>query len=183
MLRGNKWTGGRVQLQLPPLPPEWVGQSGAMVQFMVFDPNVGEEVALCLLDDQDFARQLGKLDPFDLTARMGVVRTSRGLIAFVIWTVSSREGHVVDYEHPLNPFETATIRLLDAVGQQSHLKVVIVDSYHNESVGFYEFENVFNFDRVAASIRDMAANEPVADFLATQAALQAEYTLEDLKNA
>lgn len=183
MFRRNRWFGGRVKLIAPPLHPALVGQSCAVLRSVVFDPKVGQEVVLYLLDDPDFSRQLGRLKPFHLVARTGAVRTSAGLIAFILWTVSSRRGHVVDYEHPLNPFEMGTIRLLSAAGQQSHLKVVILDSHQDEVVGFFEFENTFSLDRLAAGVAEVIGHEPTADFAATQAALRMEFSLEDLKNA
>ena len=183
MFQRNQWFGGRVKLICPPLPPGLVGQSCAVLRSVVFDAKVGEEVVLYLLDDPEFARQLGRLKPFHLDAKTGAVRTSAGLIAFILWTVSSRAGHIVDYEHPLNPFEMGTIRLLSAAGQQSHLKVVILDSHENEVVGFFEFENIFSLDRLAGGIAEVIGHEPTADFTATQSAFRTEFSLEDLKNA
>ena len=179
----NRWTGGDVKLIVPPLPPSYHGQSGALFQTLVFSPQVGQEVALFLLDDPAFARELGQLKPFHLNAKTGAVRTSAGLIAFVIWTVSSDGRHIVDYEHPLNPFHADTIEMLSALGRQTHLKVVILDSIDSEVVGFYELDNNFRFDRLAAGLSKLIRQEPVADFSATQAALRREFSLEQLKGA
>ncbi len=183
MLRRNKWSGDKVNLVLPPLPPEYRGQSSAVFQAFCFDPQIGDEVALFLLDDPEFSRQVGKLRPIKLFATTGVVRTSAGMIAFVVWSIDGPRGHVVDYEQPLNPFNIDTIRMLSALGQQSHLKVVPIDSLSNEAVGFFEFENVYGFDHFAGGIAQVIGHEPVADFAATQAALRVEFTLEELKIA
>lgn len=183
MFRRNHWSGEKVKLVLPPLPPEYQGQSGAVFKAFCFDPKVGDEVALCLLDDPEFSCRVARLDPPKLFATTGVVRTSAGLIAFVVWGVHGPQGHLVDYEHPLNPFHIDMMRLLSAVGQQSHLKVVVVDSTHSEAVGFFEFENTYGFDRLAGGIAQVIGHEPVADFAATQAALREEFTLAQLKGA
>lgn len=179
----NRWTGGEVHLVFPPLPPYMRRQSGALFQRFAFSKEVGEEVALFLLDDPEFARQLGQLKPFHLAARCGMVHTSAGAIAFILWSVSSQEGHVVDYEHPLNPFNPETLQMLRAAGCQKSLKVVILDSFSGKSEGFLEFENNFRFDRFATGLATAIAGKPAADFAATQAALRAEFTLEELKKA
>lgn len=181
MLLHNKWTGGKTHLQIPPLPPEYTGTSGALFKAFTFDKKVGEETALILLDDPQFSRELGSLKPFTLRATTGMVRTSAGIIAYIIWAVSSRQGHVVDYEHTLNPFEMGTIRLISGVAQQTHLKVLIVDSISSEVVGFVEIDNTYDMGKLAAGIAETVGNEPVADYRATQAAMRAEFSLEDLK--
>ena len=62
MILNNKWTGGKVHLKLPPLPPMWIGASGVLFQPVTIDAKVGEEAALILLDDPQFASgvRLGK---------------------------------------------------------------------------------------------------------------------------
>ena len=66
MLIQNKWTGGEVKCQIPRLPPEYRGASGAMFKAFTFDKQVSNETALILLDDSQFAHTLGALNPFDL---------------------------------------------------------------------------------------------------------------------
>lgn len=152
-----------------------------MFQTLAFDVRVGPEVALLFLDDPGFSRKLGRMKPFRLFARSGAVRTTSGVIWFVIWTVRGRFRHVVDYEHTLNPFNPDTIELLRSAGEQSHLKVNIIDSFSSEFVGFYEFSNDFGLDRFAVGLEQIAATVPKADFMATQAALRNEFTLKELK--
>jgi hypothetical protein len=122
MRLNNQWKGGKGQFKIPSLSPEYRGASGAVFKSLTFAPNVGEETALLLLDDPQYSRELGELNPFHLKAITGMVRTSAGIIAYIIWVVSSRQGHVVDYEHTLNPFESDTTRLLNGISQQTHLK-------------------------------------------------------------
>lgn len=181
MFLRNLWKKGNVHLEIPPLPPEYQCVSGSVFKDFIFDSKVGNETALLLLEDPEFAKKLGSLKPFNLYSVPGMVRTSAGIIAYIIWSVSSRHGHVVDYEHPLNPFNMDTIRLLSNVAQQSHLKVLIVDSYNSRVEGFYEFKNNFRMDDFVSGISRAIGNEPVADFKATQAAMRNEFTVEMLK--
>ncbi len=181
--RENRWKGGRVHLVLPPLPPHLQGQSGALFQSYVFSEEVGEGIALLLIDDPEFAKQLGALTPFHLNAKCGAVRTSAGMIAFILWSVSSRNGHVVDYEHTLDPFSAGTTEMLHSVARQRYLKVIVLDSVHSETEGFREFENNFGMDDLVSALTQLVSHEPPADFEETHAALRAEFSLEDLKNA
>lgn len=180
MLLHNKWTHGRTKLHLPALPAEYVAMSGTMFKAFTFDSKVGEETCLLILDDPEFACELGCLNPFHLRATAGMARTSAGMIAYIIWGISSSEGDVGGYEQMLNPFNIETIQLISGVAQQTHLKVLMVNSLNGEVVGFYEIANTFDLDQLAAGIGQNIGNEPVADFAATQAALHREFSLEDL---
>ena len=51
MFKNNHWGGTDVQLVIPPLPSGYQYQSGAMFQMFTFDSDIGDEVALFLLDD------------------------------------------------------------------------------------------------------------------------------------
>ena len=167
---------------MPPLPSEYRNVSGATFQPFTFDENVGKELCVVLLDDPQFSRELGKLKPFNLHATSGAVRTSAGVIGYIIWAVSSRRGHVVDYEHTLNPYDQGTIKLLSAVAKQSHIKVLVIDSISGQVVGFYELPNIFEFGKLAKGIAMITDNTPEANFAITQRALSAEFSLNDLKN-
>ena len=179
----NAWLGGKVHLVFPPLAPELLGKSGALFQNYVFSPDVGRETALFLLEDRDFARQIGKLKPFNLAANSGVAYTSAGAVAFILWSVSSRNGHVVDYEHLLSPFDVGTRERLWAASRQEFLKVIIREFDHGETEGFLQFKNIYDLDVLASMCDQVAQTEPAAELKETRAALTAEYSLEDLRNA
>lgn len=183
MFRRNRWFGGNVKLIIPPLPPQYLRQNGPLFQSFTFDPKIGDEVALFFLEDPQFSYELGHLKPFNLWANNGVARTSKGTIAFILWSITSRQGHIVDYEHLLNPFNIDTIYLLSSLGQQSCLKVIIVDSNSSEVNGFYEIENVFEFDNFASGIAKVIGHETIADFSETQTAFRSEFTLEELRGS
>ena len=181
MIFRNKWSLGKVALHVPPLPSEFVGASGAVFQPVTFDDKVGEEICVVFLDDPQFSRELGALKPFHLSATTGAARTSAGVIGYIIWSISSRRGHVVDYEHTLNPFEQKTHKWLSAAAEQSHIKALVIDSTNGEVVGFYELKNDFDLGHFAEGMSMIANKGPAANFALTQAALRAEYSLEHLK--
>jgi len=181
MIFKNKWSLGKVELHVPPLPPEFKGASGAAFQPFTFEEKAGEEICVVFFDDPQFSRELGALKPFHLNAITGAARTSAGVIGYIIWSISSSRGHVVDYEHTLNPFEQETLEWLGAASEQSHIKALVIDSTSGEVVGFYEHKNDFDFDHFVESMSKIADKGPAADFALTQEALRAEYSLEDLK--
>lgn len=182
MGKANKWRGGQMHLKLPTLPQQYRGQSGAMFETTCLDETVGDEVILVILDDPQYSREIAALSPFNLFAKTGAIRTNAGLIAFIIWSVFNDRQHMVDYEHPINPFNQKLMSMISSLSQQSHLKVFPVDSVSAESVGFFEFDNVFGFDQLAGGLAQVIEHEPPADFTATQAALREEFSLEDLKS-
>ena len=179
----NRWRGGPVHIEVPWLPPERRNRPGTWLQRCTIDPRVGEEVALVILDDPEFAKTLGKLNPFRLFATAGLVRTSAGPIAYIIWTVSSGSGHVVDYEHTLDPFNDETIRLIADLSEQTHLKVLIVESCNSDSVGFFENPNDYDLAQLGKALGELRLTDAPADFGLTQAALGREFTLEQLKRS
>jgi hypothetical protein len=177
----NKWSLGQVALHVPPLPAEYQGVSGAAFQAFTFDESVGKEICAVFFDDPKFSRELGALKPFHLHATTGTARTSAGDIGYIIWSISSRLGHMADYEQTLNPFEQESRDLLSAVANQSHLKAIVIDSSSGEVVGFYELENDFDFGRFAENMSKIAYKGPEANFALTREALRLEFSLKDLK--
>ena len=181
MILKNNWSLEKVAPHVPPLPPEYQGVSGATFQAFTLDESVGKEICAVFFDDPQFSRELGALKPFHLYASNGTVRTSAGVIAYIIWSISSGLGHMVDYEHTLNPFGQETLELLTAVANQSHIKAIVIDSSSGEVVGFYELENNFDFGSFAENMSAIADEAPEANFAVTREALRLEFSLQYLK--
>jgi hypothetical protein len=72
----NKWTHGKTNFVLPPLPPQLRAAEGIIPWRLALDPKVGSEMVLLLLDRTPFVHDLAKIRPFDLRLRTGLVRTS-----------------------------------------------------------------------------------------------------------
>ena len=181
MRRDNRWRHGPVHPVVPPLPTDLRGASGTLFQAFTLDPEIGREVVLVLLEEPAWTRWLASQQPLSLSTICGLARTSAGVVAYIVWTFERRGRHLADYEHYLNPFDWGTIGLLRSLGDQTHLKLIIVESENGEVVGFTEFPNTYRFHAFADGIADLTATQPVADFAETQAALKREFTLEDLK--
>ena len=177
----NNWSLGKVALHVPPLPPEYQGVSGAAFQAFTFDESVGKEICAVFFDDPRFSRELGELKLFHLNAVTGTARTSAGDIGYIIWSISSGLGHMVDYEQALSPFGQETLDLLRAVAKQSHIKAIVIDSSSGEVVGFYELKNDFDFGRFAENMSMIADKGPEANFAVTREALRLEFSLKALK--
>jgi len=181
MILKNKLSLEKVALHVPPLPPEYQGVSGSVLQAFTFDESVGKEICAVFLDDPQFSRELGALKPFQLNAVSGVKPTSAGVIGYIIWSISGSHGHMTDYEYMLNPFEKDTRDMLSAVAKQSHIKAIVIDSSSGDVVGFYELENDFDFGRFAENMSNVADKWPEANFARTRESLRLENSLKELK--
>jgi hypothetical protein len=181
MILKNKWSLGEVALHVPPLPPEYQGVSGAVFQAFTFDESVGKEVCAVFFDEPQFSRELGAAESFHLIATSGTVRTTAGHIGYIIWSISSRLGHMADYEYLLSPFEQESRDLLSAAANQTHIKAIVIDSSSGEVVGFYELGNDFNFGLFSENMTVIADKGPEANFAVTREALRLEFSLKDLK--
>ena len=180
--KNNKWAHGTVRLEIPPLSSELQGQTGCLFQEAVFDLDVGNEVYLLVLEDSQFGPAVAATRPFRVLCTTGLIRTTHGLVVFLVWTVAQDSPNETQYEQFLNPNSIEAIRLLSAAGLQSHLKVVIVDTLSSAVLDYFEFENVYGFDRVVEVAASSIGHEPVSDFALAQQEVVSQYSMEDLLN-
>jgi hypothetical protein len=167
-------------LALPTLPSELVGVTGCRLQHALFDEQVGPEVYLAILEAGTGAMEVAATKPFQLFCKTGVGSTPHGLVAFCLWTTVKGSLDGPYWEQFLNPHHPGTIELLQQVGAQTHLKVLIIDSLTSEVVNWFEFENVYGFDRMANGLRLIATRSPPGDFERAQQAFMDENSVEDL---
>lgn len=182
MLFSRKKPRDKATFSLLPLPAEWVGVSGTV--FQTFTPESSTEAhhVLIILDDPEFSRQLARLQPFDLSATTGAVSTSAGAICYIVWSISSRGQHVVDYEHTINPFSEESLALVTNVANQEYLDVLIIDSESDTQVGHVELLNSFDLHGLAKGMTMVRQTMPPADFQRTRSALSREFSLATLKS-
>ena len=180
MLKKNKWTHGKHEFVAPPLPKELLGATGCLLNEVIFDPRVGKEVFLTIYETQEYSKSLASLGGFNLFCKSGILRTSHGTIAFLLFSVYDRSDYISSYELFLNPFNTKTIQLLSSLGQQTHLKVVIYDSEVDCLRDLVEFENVFGFSEFVGILAQVIGHEPEIDFTKGQQEAMSKYTIEDL---
>jgi hypothetical protein len=72
----------------------------------------------------------------------------------------------VTVEQFLNPQKIETLRLVASAANQTHFKLVAIDNQNSEVVAFVDFENIFEFDRLASAMVIAIGHEPEGDFQA-----------------
>jgi hypothetical protein len=174
----NRWRGGEVHLQFPPPDPAMLGRRGVSFQEAIFDQTVGTETFVLLLDDPEYAAEMGGLHCLNLTVTCAVVRTSAGLIAVLIWRAGPPDKVLSSYEHLINLF--GSLELVARAAVQQELKVVVGDNVTGEVVGFFPIKNDFGFDETLTQLRSVAEEFTPADFMRTQCAFFEEFTVEEL---
>lgn len=180
MRKHNKWTRGRVELRVPPLPPELRQRSGCIIDTATFDRQVGPEVYLAILEDTEYAAKLARTRPFELFCKPGLARTSHGMVVFMLFTVRSRDERVAWYELFLDPHQMGTIKMLSAWGQQSHFKALVIDYEEGRVRDWFEFENSFGIGEVAATVGQTIGHEPKGNFQLAQQEFMRDYSVDDL---
>lgn len=171
-MRDNRWQGGRDDWSLPELPPQWLGQRGALLQRGTFRTEIGREVFLLLLEAPDAAPRLSW--PAELRCKTGVADTNHGPIVFILWSVWERGERTAWYEQFLNPSRADTLALLGDLADQVALKTIMLDSDTGETLDVVEFGNTLVGDELLAGIRRLAGKtttsfqRAVAEFTATR---------------
>ncbi|MGI9249697.1 MAG: hypothetical protein ACR2PR_00625 [Pseudohongiellaceae bacterium] len=183
----NKWRGRSTDtiMLLPPLPPYPQGYTGCMFQTLTLDPAVGDEVCLLLLEESEYAHEISN-NAGMLRVANRIVSTSAGDIAVLLWHLQVIGADSSHYEHPLNIFHDDTLKMLEKIAQQRYLKLLVIDSDSVEAgsmvkvASLKDIKNVFEMGDLAAMLRELVPHLDVADFSATQAALNQEFSIEDL---
>ena len=179
----NKWMQGEYVLRPPPLPAALVGSSSCTLQQATFDTDIGREGYIAILEDPDYCAKLTSLSPFNFHSKSGAIRTSHGLILFFVFQIFEGERNECTYETFLNPYRIETIQMLSGAGQQSHLKVLLVNSVSAECCNWWEFDNTFNLNEVAANVARAIGNKPAGRFEDAQQEVRDNYSLDDLLQA
>ncbi len=113
MLINNRWRHGHKDFRMPPpLTDALKGVWGCKLQRTIFDPVVGEEVHALYLEGPQHASQFGDVEPFNMFAHTGVVRTPLGMMAFIIWVIAAGSPVEVLVEQYVNPYDSHALYLL-----------------------------------------------------------------------
>lgn len=182
MLKQNRWTHGATHLVLPPLPLGMQGKQGCTLQRAVFDPKVGEEVYVSLREAPGYAEQYADIHPLRMLATTGAMRTPDGVVGFIVWQVAVGTPQELAMDHYVNPQEMNTLRLLADAGNQTHLKLVIMNNQTSAVTAFVDFENVFELGSFAGTLVEFIGHEPVGDFIAASQFVMDHMTVPDLLN-
>lgn len=178
MHKDNKWRHETMALAMgcPPTPR----RKGVRFNVATVDPEVGDETFVTISDDPAFAAAYAKTRPFNLHATQGLIRTSHGIVMFIVWTVAAGSPNEAMMEHFLDPKDRGTMELLASLGQQSHLKALVVNIATNEVVDWFEFQNVYGFADSSALITDLVRNEAPGNFGAAVQEAMSLYDTPDL---
>jgi hypothetical protein len=182
MRKHNKWSLGPTALAIPELDQRLLGATGCRFDKAIFDPKIGEEIYLSILETPDYATAYAQTRPFNLHAAQGLVRTKNGIVAFVVWSIAAGSPRQSDVEQFLNPNSVETIRLVSSLGNQTHLKALVIDSTSSSIRDWFEFENVYAFDQFCAAMAQAVGHEPVGNFSAAVQEVTAKYSTQDLLN-
>jgi hypothetical protein len=177
----NRWTRRLVELKFPPPEPGILGRQGVSFQQAVFDPLVGLETYVLILDEPQYARELGAFHSLDVYVREFLVQTSAGPLAVFIWCIGNEGRELVKMEQLLNPF--GSLVLLERAARQTELKVVIGDNQTGEVTGFVAIANNYDFAEFLESMRDAVDRSTPCDFKAAQRAFLREFTVESLMSS
>ena len=180
MRKENRWRHGRTNIVFPPLPPDLRGRHGCLFHRFTFDSAVGEEICVVYMEEPEFAAAFRKIDPFNLNANTGAVRTPHGLVAFILWTIAANSPEEVLIEQFLNPHKIETVRLVASVANQTHLKLFVIDNLNKETTAFVEFENVYELGRLASGMASAIEGEKEGDFDTAQQYVMRTIPVSDL---
>lgn len=180
MPKNNQWKQGPIDLELPPLPSDLKDISGSLLQSGTFDPEVGEEVFLVILDTGFEWRDAEAEEGGELRLRSGIAQTGHGLLAFLIWVLFENDERVAYFEQYLDPKNEQTLHLLALAGEQEFLKVVFCNSTSGLVEDFLEYENVYELEELGAALTEMVDEAPEGTFEEAQQEFIEEYPVEDL---
>lgn len=176
----NRWNHGSRHLHVPPLPEHLQGSAGCLLAEAIFDPDMGNEVYLAVLEEPSWCLPLAATRPFQVFCKSGLAETKNGGIIFLIWRIAAESKNEVVREQFLNPDNIRAIRDLSKLAQQTHLKVLIINARSSEVIDWFEFENDFGFNGLLAGVIEMIGRLPEGDFSEAIEEFKARYTLEDL---
>lgn len=161
-----------------------VPESGILPIPLILEDRIGSEMALLLIDKTPFVYTLAKVKPFDLMLKTGMVATSHGPVAFLLFYVPQAgkpDDPYFAHDYHLNPFNAGMMATFRDLARQSHWHVILVDSNKDVQCVF-EFENDYglgeSLDQMAQAIEGW---EP-GDFALAKQEFCDQYSLHDLFN-
>jgi hypothetical protein len=180
----NNKLSGKVHLELGDYPIlDMVPASGGIVPMLVvLEEHIGTEMVLFLIDKTPFIYTLAKVKPFELMLRIGMVATSHGPVAFLLFYVRNRDepdNPFFTYDLHLNPFNARMMTTWRDLARQSHWHLLLVDGA-KEVVGFLEFANVYGLGEALAAIAKACCDLQPGDFNLAKQEFCDRYSLKDL---
>jgi hypothetical protein len=136
-----------------------VPESGILPVPLVLEDRIGSEMALLLIDKTPFIHTLAKVKPFDLMLKTGMVATSHGPLAFLLFYVpqpGKPDDPYFAHDYHVDPFNAGMMATLRDLARQSHWHLILVDA-DRQVQGVLEFGNVYGLgealDQMAKAIQ------------------------------
>ncbi len=161
---------------------DMVPESGILLMQAVLEEEIGSEMVLLLIDKTPFIDTLAKVKPFDLMLKTGMVATSHGPVAFLLFYVRNRaepDNPFFAHDLHLNPFDAGVIATWRDLARQSHWHLLLVDG-EKQVVGFLEFANVYGLGEALAAMAEACRDMHPGDFRLAKQEFSDQYSLQDL---
>ena len=161
---------------------ELVPESGILPMPAVLEDRIGSEMALLLIDKTPFIYTLAKVQPFDLMLKTGIVATSHGPVAFLLFYVP-QAGRPDDpyfaHDSHLNPFDAGMMATWRDLARQSHWHLILIDA-DREVQGVLEFDNVYGLGEALAQMTQAVEGWQPSNFALAKQEFCDQYSLTDL---
>jgi hypothetical protein len=177
----NKWTLGNVELIMPPMPEDFMKQPGMYCLHTTFDKRIGKEVVVVLYEDTEYINELKKIKLFKFNMSSLTINTSYGPVGVFIFYFDDplqKDKSIAIFEKPVNIADYNHLKPWLELADQTHIHVILVNKLY-EVIGFYEYENTYNFEK-AIDIFMKLNPELVSDFNKALEEYNKDYSLEYL---
>ncbi len=182
-LHNNKWKHGLVNLELPPIQEGFMTKPGIYYLNLTIDASIGEEVALVIYDPTDFIHELKTVNPFRFYMSSFFVNTNFGpIFSFLFWVSQQNNENLpfCIFDKPLNISKPESFESLYSLANQTHVHLFLAgENYKVE--GFYEFDNIYSFDKALGTISHLDASK-VIDYKKAEKEYFNEFSLPSLFN-
>jgi hypothetical protein len=161
-----------------------VPESGVVPMPAILDNRIGSEMVLLLIDKTPFIYILAKVKPFDLMMKTGMVETSHGPVAFLLFYVPNlatpEDPHFAHDLH-LDPFNPGLMTTWRDLARQSHWHLILVDA-NREVQDILEFGNVYGLGEALDAMTNAISDLQPGDFALAKQEFCEQYSLKDLLN-
>lgn len=161
-----------------------VPESGVLPMPVVLEDRIGSEMALLLIDKTPFIYILAKVKPFDLMLKTGMVETSHGPLAFLLFYVPNPaipDDPYFAHDCHLDPFNSGMMATWRDLARQSHWHLILIDA-EREVQGVLEFKNVYGLGEAIAAITNATSEMQPGDFALAKEEFCEQYSMKDLLN-
>ena len=159
-----------------------VPESGILPVPLILDERIGSEMALLLIDKTPFIYTLAKVKPFDLMLKTGMVATSHGPIAFLLFYVPQKGTPGDPYfahDYHLNQFDAGMMATWRDLARQSHWHLILLDA-DRQVQGVLEFENVYGLGEALDQMTQAIEGMQRSNYALAKQEFCDQYSLKDL---